>query len=620
MKIKSLYILLSSFAIGFLIVVMGYLYFDGRKSLLKEDIQYKSQVEDNLAFLEFVSHIKRISDIDSQNREALDASFSQIQKEIDEFSFGLFHFRKDDRLRLKELLNQLHSTLNQKREYQVQVENIEAKTKLYWGKIEALLQDKIQQQIRNGKDFLPGVKKTLSDWGKDVPLFEKIKRSIDVSYVDKDKFGQLQELIFFSQDLFEMKSRISLSRSNLDNEFKTISEKVLSLNSEATFQNKMLENIRAYFKELRSHYEMLLEVQEVEQKILSIKENLNTWLQDSLMDKWHRFNLDLYQENVKEATKRYDIVLKSSAIVSIVIIVILMILFLKIFPYLDKLERNAHTISSGDFGKRFSSIPNNEIGKVMNAFNIMAQEVEDYILRLKKEEKNKVELVEAIQKMKRLNEMGELSSKIAHEIKNPLSILNFCLQDAYEAIQKANLEESEKEIKKAFNAIQRLLALVAKLGSRNQKLEYEDLSIREMITELVSMYRGVVERKNIELVTKTPLVEATIWGSKIEILSALTNLIDNSVEYLQSTPTQEKKIEIFSEVKNQEVLISIRNQGEKIENSDLLFTSFYSSKVGDNRGLGLTIVKDIVIQMKGNIFYHYENGYNIFTLSLPLKS
>src|SRR5690606_2067533 len=127
-----------------------------------------------------------------------------------------------------------------------------------------------------------------------------------------------------------------------------------------------------------------------------------------------------------DRNKRYQFIVKIATVMGVFIILVMLFIFLSIFPFLNILEEKAKLIGMGDFVTKIDKkIPHNEIGKVMSAFNDMALELSRYIQRLKDHEQEKIQLTDAIQRLRRANELGEFSAKMAHELKNPISILTF---------------------------------------------------------------------------------------------------------------------------------------------------------------------------------------------------
>ncbi len=275
-------------------------------------------------------------------------------------------------------------------------------------------------------------------------------------------------------------------------------------------------------------------------------------------------------------------------------------------------------VGKGDFLARIDrKIPNNEIGQVMNAFNEMAMELSKHLEKIKEHEQEKTQLTNSIQKMRRINELGEFSAKMAHELKNPLSILNFCLNDALDASIKGDNTKSTNELKKSLHAMERLKVISGRLGAKSSFTESESINVKQMIDELVSMYDSLISKEDVSINVGANSDDILINAPKLELMGAISNLFDNAIEYLKSNKAGNSDIEVAIRKDANIALIEVSSKGKKIDDPDKLFNSFYSDKKSITRGMGLVIVKDIVESIGGSIKYDNEAGVNKFIIKLP---
>lgn len=101
----------------------------------------------------------------------------------------------------------------------------------------------------------------------------------------------------------------------------------------------------------------------------------------------------------------------------------------------------------------------------------------------------------------------------------------------------------------------------------------------------------------------------------------LVNMIKNAVEAIHSSERNEGKIRLSSERIDDDIIISIEDNGCGLSEDSLnrLFTPFYSTKLSGT-GLGLAICKQIISEHGGNIeISSFLNEGTIFRIRLPLQ-
>ncbi|MCB0392110.1 MAG: ATP-binding protein [Bdellovibrionales bacterium] len=223
----------------------------------------------------------------------------------------------------------------------------------------------------------------------------------------------------------------------------------------------------------------------------------------------------------------------------------------------------------------------------------------------------------------RMESIGLLTSGVAHEFNNILSIIQFSMELYSKDDPRNNNAELEKKI---FSAIDRASALIKKLmifSRRTDENQFEDFDLVEAI-EIAIKLMSVSVPKNIIL--NYDLVEGDylISGNKQEIEQVLINLVNNAVDAIG-----EKNGEISISLKLinnsivQQALICVKDNGMGIPSDklDRIFEPFYTSKeVGKGTGLGLSVVHGIISNHLGMITVSSEQGSGTeFQIFLPLK-
>ncbi|KKY02741.1 histidine kinase [Paraclostridium benzoelyticum] len=102
-----------------------------------------------------------------------------------------------------------------------------------------------------------------------------------------------------------------------------------------------------------------------------------------------------------------------------------------------------------------------------------------------------------------------------------------------------------------------------------------------------------------------------------EMSSVLLNIIDNAIDSLSPLNKDNKYIKLFVYEDEFQYVISIKNNGPKIYNTDSIFDEGFSTKDGEHRGYGLYLVKNILDKYGYHIFASSDEFITEFTILIP---
>lgn len=102
-----------------------------------------------------------------------------------------------------------------------------------------------------------------------------------------------------------------------------------------------------------------------------------------------------------------------------------------------------------------------------------------------------------------------------------------------------------------------------------------------------------------------------------EMSSVLLNIIDNAIDSLSTISKDNKYIKLFVYEDEFQYVISIKNNGPKIYNTDAIFLEGFSTKNGQDRGYGLYLVKNILDKYGYYIFANSDDFLTEFTILIP---
>lgn len=219
-------------------------------------------------------------------------------------------------------------------------------------------------------------------------------------------------------------------------------------------------------------------------------------------------------------------------------------------------------------------------------------------------------------------------ANVSHELKTPLT----AIQGYLETVQDEQLDD--------INTIKRFLKIINKHSIRLKTI-IEDLlmlssldreansgevslmvqNILPPLQNVISLCKDKADEKNIKIELFEQSIHLPLNAHLIE--QALINLIDNAIKY----SPQNSKVEIHLSLFKNNLRIEVKDQGAGIDpkHHERLFERFYSANKARSRelggsGLGLSIVKNIILLHSGNIYIESEPGKgSSFFVELPLS-
>jgi signal transduction histidine kinase len=215
---------------------------------------------------------------------------------------------------------------------------------------------------------------------------------------------------------------------------------------------------------------------------------------------------------------------------------------------------------------------------------------------------------EALDRYERLTAMGRIIAGVAHEINNPLSIIQFDLDDLRSKSVELGLSREYLEILGSIQEeIDRMSGIVTQLKDFSKP---EDLGEEKVvIDDVFKTYPLKIVFKNMKkrgLTVKTSLGAGSrhVKISRNRLIQVLMNLLNNADDAI--TDKERGVIEIETQVIERggpRLAVTIRDNGIGIDAGDLsrVFEPFFTTKKSEGTGLGLSISYSIIKSYNGDI-------------------
>ena len=231
----------------------------------------------------------------------------------------------------------------------------------------------------------------------------------------------------------------------------------------------------------------------------------------------------------------------------------------------------------------------------------------------------------------RLKLIGELSVGLVHEITQPLLALKMRSELLQEKLDKKSINKSERNenfeiifdlIKKLENTIRN----VREYAHQTEEESMSDVSIDEIINEAVKLIEYEITENCIrfEIIKESELPKITT--NKVMLEQVFLNLLKNSIDSIKISEFKnkdEKKITVYINSKEGKWLeIFIEDNGKMINKNivNKIFDPFFTTKnFNNNSGLGLTISRNVINSLGGDIIIAENNEMNkCFVIQLPV--
>ena len=273
----------------------------------------------------------------------------------------------------------------------------------------------------------------------------------------------------------------------------------------------------------------------------------------------------------------------------------------RIMRPLNNLKTAVEKMSDGDYGTRVEVISNDEVGQLSNAFNTMAQSIQE------EDEAKKTFL-----------------ATVSHELRTPISYVKGYSESITNGlIQGEKKEEAILLIAREANRMERLTNELMQLvhADLETNQDFVPIVLAETIRESIQLLALPAKQKNISIVTD--LDEAIIInGDEEKLKQIFINLIENAIRYSHTGQNVTVKL---SEIKGKAVVqVSDKGIGISEENLTKVTERFYRvnkarSRSDGGSGLGLSIVDMLTKLHGGQLTIHSTLGEGTTVeIELPL--
>lgn len=237
-----------------------------------------------------------------------------------------------------------------------------------------------------------------------------------------------------------------------------------------------------------------------------------------------------------------------------------------------------------------------------------------------------VELVTAWDLLRLMPTLGGMSSGIAHEMNQPLTVIKMG-GDLLNMICERDGPVEKEQLRKVVGEIRSQVERASEMVNRLRKFEVvphfekTETDINEPIRDTLAIVSPQLRLTNIEIDLQLEENLPKILAYKNRLSQAVFNLVNNAIEAVESgDPEKKHVITIRSYTDGKHVVLAISDTGPGIPSHlrDRIFEPFFTTKgLGKGKGLGLSIVNQIVISYNGRVKVETGEDGATFKLFFP---
>jgi len=287
-------------------------------------------------------------------------------------------------------------------------------------------------------------------------------------------------------------------------------------------------------------------------------------------------------DDINSWNKMKNMLFLAGFILSCLLALALLLLLNQIFKPLAQISQTSRNIAAGAYETRLPVSGDDEISKMAQSFNHMAEEIQHQMR----------ELIDAAEKKQ------QFIDNFAHELRTPLT----AIYGYAEYMQKAVMTEDDRlsALEYIMSESRRLQTMAHELlelaNLRNNQITWEKQKISDLFKSVrQTLHRNLTEKEiEIDFICE---IDA-IWGDGCLLKSLLVNLIDNAIKASDTG----SHIVVLATVEDGKKTVSIQDEGKGMtpEVLEQITEPFYRGEKARTRsdggaGLGLAICKQIVL-------------------------
>ncbi len=267
------------------------------------------------------------------------------------------------------------------------------------------------------------------------------------------------------------------------------------------------------------------------------------------------------------------------------------------------------------------------IASIVVVFLVAYRLASSSVSRIEKSEENQRRALHEMEHGNKLASIGRLAAGVAHEINNPLAIIDQkagLMMDLTENIPGFHLGPRFGELASSIlNAVDRCRTITHRLlgFARRMDVEIRDIDVNDVLQEVLGFLEREALHRGVQIQLELDAELPAIASDRGQLQQVFLNILNNALEAMP----EGGKVVIRSWRPDEEhVSVSIEDNGSGMSQETMkhLFEPFFTTKApGYGTGLGLSITYGIIKKLGGEIQVDSELGKGTtFFVTLPMRA
>jgi len=241
-----------------------------------------------------------------------------------------------------------------------------------------------------------------------------------------------------------------------------------------------------------------------------------------------------------------------------------------------------------------------------------------------------------IRQQSKMVEMGNMIGAITHQWKQPLNVISTLITDLAikMMIQKPKPNECEECFDSRDQLVNKYLENIRlEVEYMNQTIEdfknflkpskkRVKFSLTAQIKTVERIMEAVLNKNSVTLNIKQKIEDDYIEGYPTEFAQVILNLVSNAKDAIIANNPDNRTIDITVFKKDQHIKVCVQDYAGGIDAQSIeqIFEEYYTTKGEEGTGIGLSIVRDILSHMRGDITVSNHHGGACFAIEIVLDN